>query len=162
MSEFFAANLGARPGKDNVFDWARLIAAQPETESWSVPEAFVAVLFAAVTCDDALAAIEHETLLALAHRSRALKSLAPAELGEINVKIAARLREQEAALREACEALPTDMRAATFAHALDLVLADGELNQDEADFLNAIVQHLGLAREDVERIADVIAMKNRF
>jgi hypothetical protein len=31
-------------------------------------EAFLAVLFAAVTCNGELAAVEHEELLALAHR----------------------------------------------------------------------------------------------
>jgi hypothetical protein len=45
---------------------------------------------------------------------------------------------------------------------MDLVLADGDLNQDEADFLNALILHLKLDREGVERVADVIMLKNRY
>jgi tellurite resistance protein len=121
-----------------------------------------AVLFGAATCDGQLAAVEHEELLALAHRSRALKSLSTNELAEINTKIVARLRDEATALQGACTALPEEMRLPLFAHALDLVLADGELNQDEAEFLDSIVLYLGLDRESVERVSSVIALKNRF
>lgn len=165
MSEFFAASLGRQPaGQENVFDFSRLLAPEaPRTqEGWSVPEAFVAVLLAAVTCDGDLAAIEHEELLALAHRSRALMSLTTKQLSEINVKVAARLRDSDDAFVEACAAIPEEMRLSLFAHAMDLVLADGDLNQDEADFLNALILHLKLDREGVERVADVIMLKNRY
>jgi uncharacterized tellurite resistance protein B-like protein len=116
----------------------------------------------ATTCDGQLAAVEHEELLALVHRSRALKSLSTNELAEINTKIVARLRDADSALQEACKSLPEEMRLPLFAHALDLVLADGELKQDEAEFLDSIVLHLGLDRESVERVSSVIALKNRF
>jgi uncharacterized tellurite resistance protein B-like protein len=159
MSEFFAASLGSKPG--NVLDWSQLVNARNEG-IWSAPEAFLAILFAAVTCDGAMAGVEHEELLALAHRSRALKSLTPEQLAEINIKVNARLRDQDNALREACESLPQDMRLPVFAHALDLVLADGDLNAEEADFLNAIILYLGLERGGVERVADVISLKNRY
>jgi uncharacterized tellurite resistance protein B-like protein len=163
MADFFAASLG--PGQGNVLDWSRLLegasvsSAQP---TWTIPEAFVAVLFGAVTCDGELATVEHEELLALAHRSRALKTLTPEQLGAVNTKVSARLRDSDTALQEACMALPEDMRLPAFAHALDLILADGELNEEEADFLNAIILHLKLNREDVERVADVIVMKNQY
>jgi hypothetical protein len=82
-------------------------------------------------------------------------------LSDLNLKILERMRSSDSVLREACRALPEDMRAPVFAHALDLVLADGELNEDEADFLNGLILNLGLDREDVERIATVIELKNR-
>jgi uncharacterized tellurite resistance protein B-like protein len=165
MADFFVSTLGARRERpENPFDWSRLLASQEAgaQEGWTIPEAFLAVLFAAATCDGQLAAVEHEELLALAHRSRALKSLSTNELAEINIKIVARLRDAETALEEACKALPEEMRLPLFAHALDLVLADGELNHEEAEFLDAIVLHLGLDRESVERVSSVIALKNRF
>lgn len=161
MSEFFAASLGR---EQNVLDWSRLLAPEaPRTQAgWSTPEAFVAVLLAAVTCDGDLAAIEHEELLALAHRSRALMSLTTRQLSELNVKVIGRLRDEEEALAQACAAIPEEMRLSLFAHALDLVLADGDLNQDEADFLNALILNLNLDRDGVERVADVITLKNRY
>lgn len=166
MADFFVARLGSRGGAkssaQNVMSWSLLLEkeAQQALESWSVPEAFLTVLFGAATCDGDLAAVEHEELLALVHRSRALKSLTAKQLSELNEKIINRMRGSEVALRDACSELPAEMRLPAFAHALDLVLADGELNQDEADFLNGLILNLNLDRADVERVADVIVMKN--
>lgn len=165
MSEFFAASLGRAPA--NALDWSSLL--QPprapvgeQPPAWSTPEAFVAVLFSAVTCDGELAAVEHEELLALAHRSRSLKSLSVQELTVLNTRVLDRLRKSDSSLEEACKALPADMRLSVFAHALDLVLADGELNREEADFLNAIIGYLQLDRDGVQKVADVIVMKNQY
>ncbi len=169
MPDFFVSNLGSRgkgesPTPVNVLSWSSLLAPEaPRTaRGWTVPEAFVAILFAAVTCDGEMATVEYEELLALVHRSRALKTLSAEELGAINTRVAARLREEDAALADACAALPEDMRPSVFAHALDLVLADGELTIDEADFLNALILELNLEHDVVSKIADVIALKNLY
>ncbi len=167
MSSFFVASLGPRQSTkaaSNTLSWSALIeAADAKTAAdWSIPEAFLTILFSAVTCDGELAAVEHEELLALAHRSRALKTLTTRQLSDLNIKIVERLRRSDTALRDACAVLPDDMRSPVFAHALDLVLADGELNEDEADFLNGLILSLRLDGEDVERIAAVIELKNRY
>jgi hypothetical protein len=164
MSEFFVSTLGPQPepSRRNPLSWSSLVDEKPAAQGWSVPEAFVTVLLAAVTCDGELAALEHEELLALVHRSRALKSITPAQLSELNVKAIARLRDEPDALAEACAALPEAMRLAVFAHALDLVLADGELSIDEADFLNALILDLKLDREGVAKVSDVIVLKNQY
>lgn len=167
MSDFFVAKLEPRQGgkaATNALSWGALLEAESEkpAANWSIPEAFLTILFSAVTCDGELAAVEHEELLALAHRSRALKTLTTRQLSDLNIKIMERMRNGGDVLREACAELPQDMRTPVFAHALDLVLADGELNEDEADFLNGLILNLKLDREDVERIAAVIELKNRY
>lgn len=146
----------------NAFDWSALLTAdapKPQT-AWSEPEAFLALLFSAVTCDGELAPVEHEALLSLAHRSKTLKALAPRELAELNVRIVSRLRDDARALGKACTAIPEQMRLPLFAQCLDLVLSDNELSADEADFLNTLILGLKLNRDDVQRIADVIVLKN--
>lgn len=160
MSELFAAALERERTSP---DWSPLLEERAGTaEGWAVPEAFVAVLLTAVTCDGDLAAIEHEELLALAHRSRALMSLTARQLAEINVKVAQRLRDSDDALAQACAAVPQEMRLSLFAHALDLALADGDLSQEEADLLNALVVNFELDGGAVRRITDVIVLKNRY
>lgn len=161
MAEFFAAGLGP---STNPLSWSSLLTEnfRVKPDVWSVPEAFVAVLLAAVISDGEISAAEHEEILALVHRSRALKTLTPEQLGDVNVRVLERLRTSDDALAAACRALPEEMRAPAFAHALDLVLADGELNEDEADFLNALILALGLDGKQVEHIADVIVLKNRY
>lgn len=163
MSEFFAASLGPLQQR-NAFDWSRLVAAEPPRAApgWIPSEAFMAVLLSAVTCDGEVMEVENEELAALTHRSRALKSLSPAELEELSVRVLKRLCDERDALAQACAATPEEMRLPLFAHALDLVLADGELTVDEADFLNALILNLKLDHDGVARVADVIALKNRF
>ncbi len=163
MADFFVSTLGKAP-QEKALDWSQLVGASAlgAPGHWSVPEAFLAVLFAAVGCDGEIAAVEQEELIALVHRSRALKSLSPAQLTEINLRTGERLRDSEGALREACAVLPEEMRLPLFAHALDLVLADGELTEDEADFLNALILYLDLDGKSVEQVADVMVLKNRF
>jgi uncharacterized tellurite resistance protein B-like protein len=160
MSDFFSES-SAREEARRFSDF--LAKAPPQAPGgWSVPEAFIAVLIGAVLSDGELAAVEQEELAALAHRSRALRSLSPSQLSEFGLMVAARLRDEPNALRQACAALPDDMRPSLFAHALDLVLADGELTGDEADFLNTLILNLDLDREDVRRITDIIVLKNRY
>ncbi|MEZ5958427.1 MAG: tellurite resistance TerB family protein [Hyphomonadaceae bacterium] len=163
MTNFFVSTLG-KSSPEETLDWSQLVgsSASRTPGHWSVPEAFIAVLLAAVGCDGEIAAVEQEELIALVHRSRALKSLSPVQLTEINIRIVERLRDNEGALREACAALPNEMRLSLFAHALDLVLADGDLTEDEADFLNALILYLNLDGQSVEQIADVMTLKNRF
>lgn len=169
MADFFASTLAPRRGgaaasTDNALSWSSLLAPEaPRTpQGWTIPEAFIAILFAAVTCDGEIASVEHEELLALVHRSRALKTLTTEQLAGINTRILTRLREEETALSDACAALPEEMRLSVFAHALDLILADGELTIDEADFLNALILDLKIDHDGVSKIAEVIALKNRF
>lgn len=164
MTDFFVSKLGPKPraAAKNPLAWSSLISEAPAVEGWSVPEAFVAVLLAAVTCDGEIAGVEHEEILALAHRSRALKTLSVAQLSELNLTAMARLREEPDALADACAALPAEMRASVFAHALDLVLADGELTIEEADFLNTLIINLKLDREIVAKVSDVIVLKNQY
>jgi hypothetical protein len=162
MAEFFAASLGPRQPA-NVLDWSSLLAGDaPRGTAWTPAEAFFAVLLSAITCDGEVMEVEREELAALTHRSRALKSLSPVEMSELSVRVLGRLSDEKDALANACEATPEDMRLPLFAHALDLVLADGDLTVDEADFLNALILNLKLDRDGVARVSDVITLKNRF
>ncbi len=141
MSDFFASNLAPSAAGSNLgFDWAGIGQPKPHANgaAWSVPEAFLAILFSAAASDGDLAQVENEELIALTHRLPALKGLGPEAVNSIGTAVLARLAAGgETALAEACAALPRDMRPSAFAHALDLVSCDGDLLRDEADFLDA-------------------------
>lgn len=165
MTGFFVEGLGAPAPAAAKLDWQAMLetSRRQPGPAWSAPEAFVAILFAAATCDGDLAREEQEELIALTHRSRALKTLSQAQLVEINRTIVERLaQDAKVALAQACAALPRDMRLSAFAHALDLVLADGALSPKEADFLNDIVAQLDLDQGDVERMATCLLAKNAY
>ncbi len=166
MSDFFVSNIAPdATGSPFGFDWTGIGQPKPHPDrtTWSVPEAFLAILFSAAASDGDLAQVESEELMALTHRLRALKGLAPEAVNSIGTAVLARLAAGgETALAQACAALPRDMRPSAFAHALDLVSCDGDLVRDEADFLDALVAALGLDQSLVERIAKIILLKNRY
>lgn len=165
MPDFLAAGLGAnRKNAYHPFDWSGLFAqAREPDDPWTIPEAFFCILFTAIACDGNVAHLEQEELLALAHRSRALKALTLTELGDVNASVVARMAARpNSALQEACAALPAEMTANVFAHALDLALSDGALAPSEATFLNDLIDALGLDAETVASIANVMVLKNQY
>ena len=54
------------------------------------------------------------------------------------------------------------MRLSVFAHCVDIVLADGELRQAEADFLNRITSMMHLDAERAKQVLTVVMLKNRY
>ncbi len=123
-------------------------------------DAVMAVLLLARTCDGRLPPREEEAFLSKIKRSRVFRALGERGLRDLERSVANRLNE--ISLPQACAAVPPDLRAPLFAHAFELLLADGDLNEAEADFTNALILALDLTRTDVERIVDVITMKNRL
>ena len=102
------------------------------------------------------------TTIALTRRSRVLKSVDARQLAQANAVATERTRNRPDGLREACEALPEDMRLSVFAHCVDIVLADGALLPAEADFLNRITAYFDLAELDARRVMEAILIKNRY
>lgn len=144
-----------------VFDWQRM-AVEPLSSGWSAPEAFFAILVSAATCDGELHRLEHETMLAMVHRSRAMRAMTAEDVTQVNMRVVQKFRESpDTALEAACKALPREMRLPTFAQAIDIAMADGDLSQAEAAMLNTLAAHLELAPADVQRVGEVIILKNR-
>jgi uncharacterized tellurite resistance protein B-like protein len=145
------------------FSLKALISEFPGHQSdWSIPEAFLCLVLSAAFADGRVAEQEQEELRALARRSRILKSLDPNELAEVNRTVVRRRADRPGWLAEAAGALPRDMRLSVFAHCLDITLADGVLVTAEADYLEELVTHLELRRDDAEAIIRVLSMKNRY
>jgi uncharacterized tellurite resistance protein B-like protein len=129
---------------------------------WSIPEAFMCLLLAAAFCDGELAAEEKVEIAALVGRSRTMKTLSQQELAKVNATVNERMKVRPTALEEACNSLPTDMRLSVFAHCVDIVLADGELRQAEADFLNRVTTFLRIEAEKAKQVLMVIMLKNTY
>jgi tellurite resistance protein len=160
MSDFFVSKLEAR--EDPQTDWFERAPAAASAP-WTSAEAFMAILFSAAASDGEFGVVEHEAFLALRHRSRALKHLDAKAAGAAMSTVLARLEAGgESALAAACAALPQQMRASAFAHALDLISCDGDMLRDEAEFLDALALALELEFDLVQHIASVILLKNKY
>jgi uncharacterized tellurite resistance protein B-like protein len=66
----------------------------------------------------------------------------------------------EAIVAQAAKALPPELRAPTFAVAVDLVLADGEATREERTIIDGLQDLLQIVDEDAIKIVDVIIVKN--
>lgn len=129
---------------------------------WSVPEAFLCLLLSAVSADGVFAREEQEEVKALLMRSRALKSLNQTQLAHANAAIQKRLADRRTGLDEACNTLPKDMRLCVFAHCVDIILSDGSLVRQEAEYLNRIVGLLGLEQAEAHKVMEVLLVKNKY
>lgn len=154
----------AQPSSDSSFDFDRLIVEfqKQRTIDWSIPEAFLCLLLSAAAADGKLSPEEQAEIEALSRRSRALKSISTDEIARINTNVSKRMQTRPEGLREACEALPTNMRLPLFAHCVDIVLADGVLLPIEVAFLNQIIGLLGIDPSEGKRVMEVLLIKNRF
>lgn len=129
---------------------------------WTIPEAFLCLLLEAAFADGSLADEEREEIAALVKRSRTMKRLSPQQMSAVNQTVNERMRDRKEGLREACLALPHDMRPSVFAHCVDIVLADRQLRETEEEFLNRITEIMQLDPNMATAIRRVMLIKNRY
>lgn len=129
---------------------------------WTIPEAFLCILLSAANVDGQIAVEEEAEIMALASRSRALKSLGPNDLARANQVVHERLKNRPDGLKEACQTLPADMCLPVFAHCVDLILADGELLKPEAEFLQTLTKMLDIEEPNARRVMEVLLLKNQY
>lgn len=125
-----------------------------------VHEAIVTILLMAMVSDGRVKPLEDEVLHAALRRSRHLACLGEKGLRALEARVASGLAETT--LAHAASFTPEEMRLPLFAQAIDILLADGELSEPEADFVNGLILHLNINREEAEPILEVLALKNRL
>lgn len=160
MTNLFASKVAA---EKKPFDAAKLADRYRfRATDWTIPEAYLAVLLSAAMADGAFDGLERDSILLAARRSRALATLSPAELAATNDSVIHRLQSRADALREACDTLPREMALSVFAHAVDLILADGDLVKVEAEFLDSLSALLEIERDAATRVLEVLLVKAQY
>lgn len=150
-------------GKRRGFSMQDLVGDFPAGQTdWSLPEAYFCLILSAALADGRVAEQEAEEIRSLSHRSRILRSLDANELAALNRTVVQRRSERTGWLAEACNALPQDMHLSVFIHCLDICLADGSMVPAEADYLEAMLQHLSIPEEDVRLATRILSARNRY
>lgn len=134
----------------------------PGNNGWSIEEAYMCVLLDAVWADDEAVPEEKAYLAALVKRCQTLRGKSDNELARLNVAVMEKRQQQPDYLENACHALPSDMHKTLFAHAIDIVMADGTLHPAEESFLDSLMQKMRIEASDVRKIMEVMLDKNRF
>ena len=134
----------------------------PGNHGWSIEEAYMCILLDAVWADDDAVPEEKAYLSALVKRCQTLRGKGDNELSRLNMSVMGKRQSQPDYLANACAALPSDMHKTLFAHAIDIVMADGKLHPAEETFLDALMQRMRIEPNDVRKIMEVMMDKNRF
>lgn len=129
---------------------------------WTIPEAFLGIMFKAGMADGQFTEPEAKAIEQVASRSRALRALSSADLGALNNSVNEKLNNRSDALREACQTLPADMCLPIFAHCVDIVLSDGQLDESEAKFLQQLAELLDIEPDNSRRVMEVLLLKAQY
>ena len=124
-------------------------------------EAFAAVAVAAVAADGVIEQSELQRLVGdLAEKKMFRNSN---DLGNTLNKVASLIQKRGAGpvVKAAGKALSGELKPTAFAMATDLLLADGEVDQEERKFLEDFQKTLGIDDATAMKIVEVMAIKNR-
>ncbi len=126
-------------------------------------EAFAAIALIAVASDGYLADTEAQAVSVALSRMNIFNSYP----GDVMKKMIDRLwgimerQGIDALFNAAVVALPHDLQETAFAIATDIILADGEVTEEEENILNKLYPALEISEEIAVKIIDVMLIKNR-
>lgn len=69
-------------------------------------------------------------------------------------------QDLEAFLKEANEKLTEDQKYTILANLIDILLADGDADEDEQNLFFSFVEAFGISEEDIQPYIDIISVKN--
>lgn len=126
-------------------------------------EAFAAITLVAVACDGSISEKEAEGISLALSRIHLFQGLSAQAMTSLLEKLLEILRNNglNALFNAAKNSLAEEMRESAFAVAADLVLADGNVTQEEHEFLNDLCQALGIKRDTAMQIIQVMMIKHR-
>lgn len=135
---------------------------QQRAASWSIPESYLCLLIEASMADGAFDPEELASIQTIARRSRVLATLSAQELASVNESVNRRRSQNPVAFAEACASLPPDMAVSVFASCVDIITADGQLLNSEADFLERLRAGLAIPVEHARHVLEIMLIKAQY
>ena len=129
----------------------------------SLPEAFAAILVAAISADGSFGVEEANRLNTVLSTSRLFEQAVQARDVDVVERALNLLTERGVVpVLDACgAAIPPEWRAPVFAVAADLVLADGRIDGREKTFVDQLQGALSVDDATALKIVEVLLIKNR-
>jgi tellurite resistance protein len=146
----------------SLFDSFSSVRSQSSTALGPV-EAFAAIALVAVAVDGHLSEAEIRTISTTLSRMQLFRSYPNEVLGRMFEKLATIMQRQgtDTLLRAAISALPYELHETAFAVATDIVLADGEVTDEEETILNWLCGALSIPQNTALKIIEVMLIKNK-
>ena len=126
-------------------------------------EAFAGILMGASGCDGHIGDEEVQALATALLRMKLYQLITEKQFGQILNKVHGILKKKGAeTLVEGCASgLPKELRYAAFTNAVDIVLADGVVENDEKAFIELLAGKLEIDGTSARTIAEIMVVKNR-
>ncbi|MEM6751834.1 MAG: tellurite resistance TerB family protein [Cyanobacteria bacterium P01_C01_bin.38] len=136
---------------------------QESSVSLSPAEAFAAISLATVAADGYLSEDEAQVMMACLTRMELFRSYSRDVMGRLFDKLCGITKREgnDGLIKTAIASLPHHLHDTAFAIAADLVLADGEVTQEEENLLQHLYTQLNISDEKAKNIVDVMIIKNK-
>ena len=134
-----------------------------EVPTLTMREAAVTILIAAVAADGALAGKEAERLRALLPSMRLFNQTSAEHLQHLTEMALDIISSTgpDILLPACAEVIPEELRAPLFALAVELVLVDGNVTENETRFVDTLKAALAIDDQVAARIIEVLLIKGR-
>ncbi|MCA9175013.1 MAG: tellurite resistance TerB family protein [Planctomycetales bacterium] len=134
-----------------------------EERPFGPQEAFAGVLLCASACDGHIADEEAQTLFNVLSKKRLYERLSSHQFGGMMDRLMGALKKSgPGKLLDKClPAVPPELRETAFAVAVDIVLADGVVEDDEKTFIDDLMVKMEIDPRRAKTIVQVMAYKNQ-
>ncbi len=131
--------------------------------SFGPHEAFAGILLAAAAADGHIADEEARGLFSALSRMKLYSSFTEEKFQRMMDVLLRVLKKggPEALIERAVPALPQRLRAPAFCNAVDIVLADGTVEDEEKELIEKLKTALEISDNDAQLIVKVMIIKNR-
>jgi len=132
-------------------------------QAFGPQEGFAGVLLGVSACDGHIADEEVGTLVTMLSRMKMYQNVTSQRWRSMMDRLLGILKRNgpEALIDKAVPAVPPELRETAFACACDLVLADGTVEPEEKEFINNLLNKLGIDGGRAATIVDVLIVKNK-
>lgn len=133
------------------------------TETFTEQEAFLAVALASAAANGDIDDSDKKAIYATVLQASMFDDFSEDELNDIFEKLMGKLDAEGLGglVAIAKNSMPDDLRESAFLYAVDISLADGEIDEDEQALLEELQQALGVSDDLGAHILEVIMIKNR-
>lgn len=126
-------------------------------------EGYAGVLLCASACDGHIADEEAQSLHLILSQKKLYQRLSEQQFGSMMDRLLGALKRKgpENLLDKCYPVVPPELRESVFANAVDIVLANGTVDNDEKEFIDGLKNKLELDGQRAKTIVKVMVYKNQ-
>ena len=134
-----------------------------QTTDLSPAEAFAGILLVAIAADGCLGREESQSFMLTLYKMKLFQSYPNDHVSRMINKLTkiAQTTDLDRLLNVAVQCLPEYLHETVFAVATDLILSDGEVSEAEEYILSKLYNCLSISKDKVNKIIEVMIIKNK-